>query len=123
MMRLKWSRAAVAILFGVALGAQAILPLAHHLDSASRNPACGRGLQTPALRDSPGSDHHPDSCSICKVLASVELGEAQGLSRVTFAVSSVDFSPAESEVGLARGPVQTGSPPRAPPPPVVSILG
>jgi hypothetical protein len=120
---MKSSRAAVVVLFMGALGVQAILPWVHHLDTASQNPGCCRRLETPALRDSSRPDHHPDSCAICKVLASVQLGEAQTLSRFTFAVTSVDFSPAESEVRLTGGPVQTGSPPRAPPPPAVSIQG
>jgi hypothetical protein len=120
---MKSSRAAIVVLFMGALVAQAILPWVHHLDATSRNPGCCRLLQTPALRDSSRPEHHPDSCAVCKILASVQLGEAQTHSRVTFAVSSVDFSPVEPGVRLAVGPVQTGSPPRAPPPPFDSIQG
>jgi hypothetical protein len=124
MMLMKWTGAAFVPVFVLSTFVHSALPLAHHFGSSSHphldRPTCP---PSPQVKGPSGSDHDPDSCTICRILASVQPGDVQTVSIAGDWVSTVEFAPVVSTLAFARGVEITSASPRSPPFPLQSIQG
>jgi hypothetical protein len=124
MLMMKWMGAALVPVFVLSTLIQSALPLAHHLDSSTtQHLHCQKNPSSAQLKTSSTPDHHPDSCTICRILASLQPGTVQGVPTLGVPIPTVNLARVVSPLVVASDLEITSGSPRAPPHLSKSIQG
>jgi hypothetical protein len=116
MMDMKWTRVTLVPVFVLSTFLHSALSLAHPFGSSTHSHLASHTRPlSPEVGTPSSSDHHPDSCVICRILASVQPGDVQAVSVPGDRVPTVDIAPVVFPFVVARGFEIISASPRAPP--------